>query len=324
MGVFDDRVAFKPFEYPEITGFKKAIHNSFWTFEEWDFIGDKHDYLTVINDVERNALKNSILAISQIEVAVKRFWGQLGERFPKAEFEQVGAVFADSEVRHSDAYSHILEVLGLNDEFDALLENPVIIGRVDYLKKSIKGAREGSDKQYTFSLALFSLFVENVSLFSQFAVVKSFNKHKTILKDIDNVIQATQQEELIHAKFGTYLINLIKEENPEWFDEAFYKELSAYCLKAYEAESAIIDWIFERGDLEFVSAAMIKEFTKDRFNTSLQGLGAEPMFEVDYDELSKLKWFVEELLAITRCDFFYKKSTNYSKGTQAINADSLF
>ena len=44
--------------------------------------------VTKLNDIERNVLKNAMLAISQIEISVKKFWTKLGERFPKAEFEQ--------------------------------------------------------------------------------------------------------------------------------------------------------------------------------------------------------------------------------------------
>jgi len=81
-----------------------------------------------------------------------------------------------------------------------LLQNPVIQGRVDYLTKYLKGASDNSDENYTLTLTLFSIFIENVSLFSQFVVIKSFNKYMNCLKDIDNVVQATQKEETLHTK----------------------------------------------------------------------------------------------------------------------------
>ena len=54
-----------------------------------------------------------MLAISQIEVAVKSFWGDIYKRMPKPEIGNVGATFAESEVRHADAYSHLIQLLGL-------------------------------------------------------------------------------------------------------------------------------------------------------------------------------------------------------------------
>lgn len=322
--IFEKRTAFKPFEYPDVLDYKRAINHSYWLVSEWNFLSDVHDFNVKLNDAERNTLKNALLAISQIEVSVKRFWTKLGERFPKSEFEQVGVTFGESEVRHADAYSHLLEVMGLNEEFNDLMDNPIIQGRVDYLTKYLRGAADNSDENYTLTLTLFSLFIENVSLFSQFVVIKSFNKYLNILKDVDNVVQATQKEELIHAMLGVYLINCIKAEHPEWFNDNFYQKLYRASEKAFIAESAIVDWIFEKGDLPFLTKATLKEFIKNRLNESIELLGGEKVFDVDPSALAKVQWFNDEIYADTSTDFFHKKPTTYSKKTQAVTAGDIF
>jgi ribonucleoside-diphosphate reductase beta chain len=324
MSIFDKRIAFKPFEYPDIIEYKNAINHSYWLVSEWNFISDIQDFHTKLTDEEKNAVKNTLLAISQIEVSVKRFWTKLGDRFPKPEIEQVGVTFGESEVRHSDAYSHLLEVLNLNNDFALLLENPIIQGRVDYLTKYLKGAADNSNENYTLTLTLFSIFIENVSLFSQFAIIKSFNKYKNILKDIDNVVQATQKEEVIHAMLGVYIINKIKAEFPEWFNEDFYEKIYRASKKAFEAESNIIDWIFEKGELSFLSKNTLKEFIKDRFNLSIEMIGGKKLFEVNQEEIAKLKWFNDEIYAEVNTDFFHKRPVTYSKKMQSVTADDLF
>ena len=320
MSIFDKRTAFKPFEYPELAEYKNAINHSYWLVSEWNFMSDIHDFSVRLTDVQRGAIKNAMLAISQIEISVKKFWTKLGDRFPKAEFEQVGVTFGESEVRHADAYSHLLEVLGLNNEFDQLLENPVIQGRVDYLKKYLTGAADNSNEKYTLTLTLFSIFIENVSLFSQFVIIKSFNKHLNCLKDIDNVVQATQKEEVIHALLGVYLIKQIQKEFPEWFNEEFYVKLYRACKKAFEAECNIIDWIFEAGELDFLPKDVVKEFVKNRFNESLEMIGGQNVFEVDQEKLE----FNVEILAEVNTDFFHKKPVTYSKKVKPIKAEDLF
>lgn len=324
MAIFDRRIAFKPFEYPEIIKYKEAINHSYWLVSEWNFVSDINDFAVKLTDIERHVLKNTLLAISQIEVSVKRFWAKLGDRFPKSEFEQVGITFGESEVRHADAYSHLLQILGLNDDFNQLLQIPVIQNRVDYLTKYLKGAADNTNENYTLALTLFSIFIENVSLFSQFVIIKSFNKYKNILKDIDNVVQATQKEELIHAMFGIYVIQQIQKEFPEWFNEDFYEKLYRACKKAFQAESEILDWIFEKGELSFLTKDIIKEFLKGRFNDSMISIGGDPVFEVDNVKLEQLKWFDEEIYADTVADFFHKRPVNYSKKAQSIKAEDLF
>lgn len=324
MSVFDRRVAFKPFEYPEILEYKNAINHSYWLVSEWNFISDVHDFKVNLSEIERDIVKKALLAISQIEVSVKKFWSKLGDRFPKSEFDQVGITFGESEVRHSDSYSHLLQVLGLNEDFNLLLENPEIQGRVDYLTKYLKGSDNFDDKNYTFTLTLFSIFVENVSLFSQFLIIKSFSKYKNLLKDTDNVVQATQKEETVHALFGAHVLKIIQKEFPEWFNEEFYQKLEKACQKAYNAESKIIDWIYRAGDLDFLPKEHVKEFIKDRFNQSLEMIGAKKYFEVNSNLIKNFRWFDEEILAETNVDFFYKKSTGYQKFTKAITSEDLF
>lgn len=324
MSIFEKRVAFKPFEYPEVVEYKSAINHSYWLVSEWNFISDIHDFNVNLSEIEKNAIKNTLLAISQIEVSVKKFWTNLGDRFPKAEFDQVGVSFGESEVRHADAYSHLLQVLNLNDDFSMLLQNPVIQGRVDYLTKYLKGASENSNENFTLTITLFSIFIENVSLFSQFAIIKSFWKQRTLLKDIDNVVDATMKEEIIHALFGVYLTKLIQSECPEWFNEDFYEKIYRASRKAYEAERKILDWIFEAGELDFLSIKTLDEFIKKRFNDSIEMIGGKPVFEVDFEEVEKLKWLEEEMYSEVNTDFFHKKPVTYSKKVQAIKAEDIF
>lgn len=324
MSIFKKRVHFKPFEYPEVLSYVDAINHSYWIHTEWNFLSDIQDFHTKLSPKEKNAVKNTLLAVSQIEVSVKAFWGKLYDRFPKPEFNAVGATFAESEVRHERAYSHLLEVLDLNGDFEMLLEQPVIQGRVDYLTKYLKGASDNSNENYTLTLALFSLFIENVSLFSQFAIIKSFNKYKNVLKDIDNVVQATQKEETIHALLGAYIINQVKKEYPEWFNEEFYNKIYRACKKAYEAESNIVDWIFEQGELDFISKDVIKEYIKTRFNDSLEMIGGSKIFEIDSTLTKELQWFTEEIYAEVNTDFFNKKPVTYSKKVQSITENDLF
>lgn len=324
MSIFVKRASFKPFEYPEVIDFVDAINHSYWIHTEYNYSSDINDFHSRITQNEREVIKKTLLAISQIEVSVKAFWGDLYKHFPKPEFNAVGATFAESEVRHSRAYAHLLEILGFNDEFTQALEEPCIKGRVEYLSKYLRNASSDDKELYTLTLALFSLFIENCSLFSQFLIIKSFNKERNLFKGIDNVIQATQKEETIHALLGAWLINKVKEENPKWFNEEFYATIEKACKKAYNSEMKIIEWIFEEKELDFLSIQIIDEFVRDRFNKSLEMIGASPIFEVNRDLLKLTEWFNIENLSETHTDFFWKTPTNYLKKAQAITENDIF
>ena len=322
--IFERRIALKPFEYPELYEYVPAIRHSYWIHTEFNFTSDIQDFKTHLSEKERGAIKNTMLAISQIEVAVKNFWGDIYHKIPKPEVGAVGSTFAESEVRHTDAYSHLLEILGLNSEFENLKKNPVIMKRVRYLEAALISSKSENDREYTESILLFSLFIEHVSLFSQFLIIMAFNKHKNMLKGISNVVEATSKEEQIHGDFGIDLINIVKRENPEWFGLEYDYKIQNMCKTAYEAESAIIDWIFEKGEVGFLPKEQIKEFIKDRFNRSLESVGVKKVFETDSKILEETEWFNDEIIGTKHVDFFVKRSINYSKKTQSITAQDLF
>lgn len=322
--IFNHRLNLKPYEYPQLMEYKEAIQHSYWLHTEFNFTSDIHDFKVSVTDSERNAIKNAMLAIAQVEVTVKTFWGDLYHRMPKPEVGSVGYTFAESEVRHHDAYAHLLEILGLNSEFERIEDIPDLIQRVDYLTKGAALARTGSDRDYTLSLLLFSLFIEHVSLFSQFLIIMAFNKHKNVFKGVSNVIEATSKEEQIHGLFGTELINIIREERPEWFDESLERDVIEACKEALRSEELVIDWIYEQGDLDFLPKEVVKEFVKNRLNDSLKNIGYDPLFEIDEELVAQTDWFDDEIIATKHVDFFVKRSINYTKRSRSISGDDLF
>ena len=322
--IFEKRINLKPYEYPHLYEYVPAIRHSYWIHTEFNFTSDIQDFKSRLTDTERSAIKNTMLAISQIEVAVKSFWGDLYHRIPKPEIGSVGSTFAESEVRHADAYSHLLEVLGLNSEFKELKKKPAIMKRVRYLETALKNSKSDDNREYAESILLFSLFIEHVSLFSQFLIIMAFNKHKNMLKGISNVVEATSKEEQIHGDFGIDLIKILKKENPEWFTNQYHESIQEMCRQAFEAEKDVVDWIFEEGELDFLPKAVVNEFLKNRFNNSLVSIGIEKIFDVDQDLVSETEWFDDEIIGTKHGDFFVKRSVNYSKRTQSITSDDLF
>jgi len=322
--IFEKRVSLKPYEYPQLYEYVPAIRHSYWIHTEFNFTSDIQDFKSRLDETEKSAIKNTMLAISQIEVAVKSFWGDLYQRMPKPEIGAVGSTFAESEVRHADAYSHLLEILGLNNEFKALKKKPVIMKRVQYLETALKNSKSDDNKEYAEAVLLFSLFIEHVSLFSQFLIIMAFNKHKNMLKGISNVVEATSKEEQIHGDFGIDLIKILRDEHPEWFTAEYHETIQEMCKQAFEAESELVDWIFEEGELEFLPKSVVTEFLKNRFNKSLESIGIDSVFEINETLLNETEWFDDEIIGTKHGDFFVKRSINYSKRTQSITSDDLF
>ncbi len=324
MGIFDKRVNYKPFEYPEVLTFVDAINKSFWVHSEVDFTADIQDFHSQLSDIDRSAVKNSLLAIAQIEVAVKTFWGNLYSHMPKPEMNGLGSTFAECEFRHSEAYSRLLEVLGYNQDFEELIEVPVIRKRIDYLEEVLKDANSFDPKKYVSSLLMFSILIENVSLFSQFAIILSFTRFRGYMKNVSNIIAWTSVDEQVHANAGIYLINKIKEEQPDLLSEADYEDIYKMVKESVVLEGEILDWIFEIGELTEISKENLLNFMKFRVDTSLKEIGLKKIFNVTAEEYKPMEWFEEEVFANSLDDFFAKRPTEYTKHDKSITENDLF
>ena len=322
--LFEEQLSRKPNLYTWTDDFVNAMHNGFWTDKEFNFQSDVQDFKVNLNDQEREIIKRTLSAIGQVEVSVKKFWANLGDNLPHPGITDLGYVMANIEVIHNNAYERLLSVLGLEDIFEENLKLPIIKGRVDYLKKYLEKCYKDEKKQYIYSMILFTLFVENVSLFSQFYIINWFNRFDNVLKDTAQQVAYTSREENIHGLVGTKILNTLREEYPELFNADLPYKLKEEAQSAFEAESKIIDWILDDYDREGLNADILKEFIKNRLNESLEQIGFQPVFDVDKDKISLTMWFDEDVLGNSATDFFFKRPVEYSKKDKSFDEDDLF
>jgi ribonucleoside-diphosphate reductase beta chain len=322
--IFEEQVSRKPNKYPWTEQYIEAMHNGFWTDKEFNFKSDVQQFKVSLSDQEREVIVRTLSAIGQIEVAVKTFWAKLGDNLPHPSMQDLGYVMANIEVIHNNAYERLLNVLDLEDIFEENLKLEWIQGRVKYLRKYTHKFYKDSKKQYLYALILFTLFVENVSLFSQFYIINHFARFKNVLKDTDQQVKYTRNEENIHALVGVKIINTIREEYPDLFDSELESRIAHEAVQAFEAESKIVDWMVNGLNEESLSSPILKEFIKNRINESLIQIGFKKVFEIDEKLLSLTMWFSEELLGNNMTDFFSSRPVEYSKKNQSFGEDDLF
>ena len=168
------------------------------------------------------------------------------------------------------------------------------------------------------------MFTEYTALFSQFYTILGFNRFRGVLKDVANVVQYTSKEENLHAEGGIALLNQIRAEHPELFDEEFLQKIKDEVQEAFKAEADLIDWILSGYENEFLSPYILKGYIKLRLNDALTKIGMEPVFEIDTEIREKTLWMEEEVYASALTDFFHKKPIDYSKKMKVYNEEGLF
>jgi ribonucleoside-diphosphate reductase beta chain len=322
--IFNEQISRKPDNYPWTQEFIEAMHNGFWTHREFNFQSDIQDFLVNLTEQEQQIIIRALSTIGQLEISVKKFWAKLGESLPHPSLNDLGYTMAHVEVIHGDAYERLLEVLGIDDNFEKILELDIIQSRVNYLRKHLEAFSSDHKKQFVYSLILFTLFVENIALFSQFYTISFFGRFKNMLKDTNKQVEYTSREENLHAMIGIKIINTIRDEYPEIFDEKLEQKILFESEEAVRYECEIIDWIINGYGDKHLNSDLLKEFIKNRINDSLQQIGYNKIFNVDQNLLSKTVWFDEQVLGNNMTDFFHSRPVEYAKKALVFDAEALF
>lgn len=126
-----------------------------------------------------------------------------------------------------------------------------------------------------------------------------------------------------HANAGTWIINSILAENPE-YRESLESYITHEVIEYMKMEDEMIDWIFECGELQHLPKKHLKDYMRYRIDTSLENLGFGRAFGTNSSHLIPLQWFEEEVFSGETDDFFAKRPTAYTKHDQSITKDDLF
>jgi len=322
--IFEEQISRKPDHYPWTQDFIKALQDGFWTNREFNFQSDIQDFRVKLTKEEQEIIIRALATIGQLEISVKKFWAKLGDNLPKPSLYDLGFVMANTEVIHGDAYERLLEVLGIDDTFNEILKLDIIKGRVNYLKKHTHKFHSDNKKQFIYSLILFTLFIENIALFSQFYTINWFGRYKNVLKDTNKQVEYTSREEDLHAKIGIRIIKDIREQHPELFDDELKEKILYESEQAVKYECEIVEWSINGYNEENLSSAVVQELIKHRMNDSLVEIGYDRIFVVDESLLAKTSWFNEQLYGNNMTDFFHSRPVEYSKNAQSFDEEDLF
>ena len=322
MGLFDERIEYKPFQYPEyyLEGWLPQAQ-AFWLHTEIPMSGDVKDWNEKLTPAEKNLVGNILLGFAQTECAVSDYWTQYVTKwFPKHEIKQMAMMFGSQETIHAAAYSYLNETLGL-DDFKAFLHEPATAARFENLLMP-KG---DSPIDIARSLAIFSAFAEGVSLYSAFAVLYSFQL-RNLLKGIGQQMKWSVRDESLHSKMGCRLFRQICEELP-YVKEQVREDVIIAAVLMVKLEHDYIDKMFEMGDIDGISADDLKHFLRKRTNDKLIELGykdLENYFSYDKEKASKLDWFYHLTGGLTHTDFFAIRPTDYSKANEGEDFENVW
>lgn len=301
-----------PERYLWVAPMQQAMWHGFWTVEKFSFDSDISQFKKNMTPEQKQLTLRTLAAIAQIEIKVKKFWAFLGMQVKDDVITGGAITMAGVEEIHNAAYKTLLEKLGVRGEIDKAMDVPSMAGRVNYLTKHMVPVFVlNPGKQTAYSVILFTIFVEYVSLFAAFSNILHLNSEENLIKDTAQQVKYTRNEETLHAFFGAGLIREMRKEYPDIFDEELEARVIEETMEAFKAECNLIDWMLEGYDHPNHNAKILKNYVKERFNEGLELVGYSPLFAIDSDLSAKTFWMKAGVYAPPKVDFFNSEPTTY-------------
>src|SRR5690349_11668924 len=235
MNVFNKNLHIDP-KYQHLEKYVHIMYRGIWTPAKYEKLIKEVDvphFNNILPELDQEIIKKCILAVSIVEDKVKTFWPTVALDLPQTIIGDVGGLFSQSEVTHRRSYHSLAECLNVN--LDDINKYQALKGRIEYLGKYIENdPKIIGKKRILKKLVLFTSLVERCSLFTQFYILMSYAYHNRGLKTISALQESTAIEEVTHYNFGIDLINIIKEESPQLWDEYLIELINENIQIAYQ------------------------------------------------------------------------------------------
>ena len=209
--ITQERIVYKPFEYPEAHDYWMKQHQAHWLHTEVPMMSDVNDWKQNLDENEKNIIGTILKGFAQTETVVNDYWTNLVTSwFRKPEIIKMGVTFGAFETIHAEAYSLLNEELGL-DNFAEFLEDESTMAKIETLME-VRDSHDGTPdwSARAKSLAIFSAFTEGVNLFSSFAILLSF-KLRNLLKGVGQIVEWSIRDESLHSNAGCWLYRQLME-----------------------------------------------------------------------------------------------------------------
>ena len=301
------RTSFKPFDYPWAFEYYQDSEAMHWLAKEVKLHDDVKQWKQVLTDQEKNLLTQLFRFFTQADCDVSSgYVERYLPRFSKPELRLMLLSFANREAVHIEAYSQLIETLGLPEsEYSAFTEYEAMSEKHEYMMAS----NDGSLRSLAKDMAIFSAFGEGLQLFSSFAVLFSFSL-RGLMPGMTEIVKWSIKDESLHVSGMIKLFTQLMHENPELWDDAFKRELYQVRRDMVDLEDKFIDLMFEMGDLPNISAEETKKFIRYLADHRGNQLGIKPEYNIPENPFP----WVDEMMALTHANFFERRSTEYAKG----------
>lgn len=328
---------FEEVKYPKLQKYEELARGFFWVPEEISLTKDKMDHKEASEAVKHiftsNLLRQTALDSLQGRAPFQVFGPVCS--IPELEALTLTWSFFETSI-HSKSYSHIIRnVYGVpKDEFNKIHDTQEIaamaasVGRY-YEDLHVLNIRKelGEDiSEYTHKRAIWmalhaSYALEALRFMVSFATSLAMVENKIYIGN-GNIISLILQDELLHTEWTAWLLNNVPKDDPDFV--AIQRECAAEVYQMYmeviQEEKAWADYLFKKGVVIGLNAAILKDFVDFTAFTRLKDIGIK--YLEDHPKNTPIPWFNKHLNINKKQSALQEtESTNYVIGVMSTEID---
>jgi len=294
----------------------RAGKNNNWNPEEVPMTKDTQNWKSedVLSDDERLIIKRCLGFFAGSESLVGNNLFTLFKYITDPECRQYMARQMYEECLHNDTIVYICDSLDLeiDEVYKAYQTIPSIKAKDDFLMnvtsnlngKNIDTSTPEGIREVIKAAFIYWIVCEGTFFYSGFAMLLAMSDK---IPGIAEQIQYTLRDESIHIKFGTNVLNKIREQNPGVWDESLDEELVGYLKQAVELEISYAKEVLPKGILG-LNADMFVNYMQNIANRRLTSLGMVEQYE---SSENPFPWLSETIDLDKQKNFFESKVTEY-------------
>jgi len=324
---------FEEVKYPKIAKFEELARGFFWVPEEISLTKDKMDHKES-SDAIKHIFTSNLLRQTALDSIQGRAPAQVFNpviSIPELEALVSNWSFFETNI-HSKSYSHIIRnVYGVpKEEFNKIHDTDEIvvmaanIGRYyDQLHKLnclLEIGQEVKEEDHIRAIWLAlnaSYALEALRFMVSFATSLAMVENRIFIGN-GNIISLILQDELLHAEWTAWLINNVVKDDERFAGivDSCRDEVYAMYMEVIAEEKAWADFLFKKGVVIGLNAAILKDFVDYTAFTRLKDIGIK--YLADHPRSSPIPWFNKHVnIGKKQSALQETESTNYVIGAMS-------
>lgn len=305
--ILTPRVGYKPFSHPQFYDYWQLQQRIHWLPQEVPLAEDIKDWAIKLTDAERSLLTHIFRFFTQSDIEVQdNYMTRLGTLPFPTEVKMMLAAFANMETIHIDAYSLLIETIGMPEatysqfmEYDELKAKHATYSQFN----------TNSVEDVAKTLAMFGGFVEGVQLFASFAVLMNFPRFNK-MKGMGQIVSWSVRDESLHCDGISDLFNVYCRETG-CLTKGLKGEIYDIAELVVNQEDKWADLAFGQGVVTGITPEDIKLYIRFLTDYRLRNLGLKSIFKTGRKH--PLPWLQPLLSGPEHANFFEARATEYSK-----------